>query len=277
MAVLALTLTVMVLVPATPEAGETDSQDWSERAIQVAVEVTVIDVLAASLPGCHMVDEMVSVCAGWVTVTVRIRPPPVKVTVPVRSAPVVLAAHRTVTVRVPAKAVAGETVSQVAEAELVQVMLAVNVTVPLPAAGPAARLAGLTVSDAIQLAWVTVNVRVTPPLANVMVPVRPALLVLEMTEAVTVLVPAVPEVGEIRSQDWLAEAVQVVVEVTVTGRVVPAEPGFQAVAETVSVWAGWVTVNVRVKPPQVKVTLPVRSAPVVLAVQLMATERSPLP
>jgi hypothetical protein len=77
---------------------------------------------------------------------------------------------------------------------------------------------------------------------------------LAVTEAVTVLVPAAPEVADRLSQVAESDAVQVVVEVTVSDVLVAVEPGFQAVGATVNVWAGWVTVNVAVWPPPEKVT-----------------------
>jgi hypothetical protein len=60
-----------------------------------------------------------------------------------------LAVHRTVTLRVPEAAVVGETVNQVADDELVQVMFAVTVTVPVLAAAVAVSVVGLTVNDGV--------------------------------------------------------------------------------------------------------------------------------
>jgi hypothetical protein len=73
-----------------------------------------------------------------------------------------------------------------------------------------------------------------PDDVNVMVPVRAALVVLAVTVAVTVLVPAAPEVGDRLSQVAESDAVQVAVEVTVSDVLVAVEPGFQVVGETVN-------------------------------------------
>ncbi len=125
-------------------------------------------------------------------------------------------------------------------------------------------------------ACVTAMVRVSPPPVTVTVPVRAAVPVLAVT--LTVRLPLLaPLAGVTVSQVWLSVAVQLTFAVTAPVAVEAAEANERAVGVTVrllAVGAACVTAIVRVSPPPVTVTVPVRAAVPVLAVTL--TETLPL-
>ena len=109
-------------------------------------------------------------------------------------------------------------------------------------------------------ACVTATVRVSPPPVTVTVPVRLAVPVFAV--ALTVKLPLlVPLVGEAVSQVWSSVTVQLTFAVTLTADEDAAEANDSAVCDNVrllAVGAACVTAIVRVSPPPVTVTVPVR-------------------
>jgi hypothetical protein len=107
--------------------------------------------------------------AAWLTVTVRVRPPPVKVSIPVLADPVFpVKLAVTVPSLLPEVGVA---VNQAALELSVQAILEVRVIAKFPAIGETDWVAGDTVKTG-GVAWVTVTVLVMPPPVKVSVPVR---------------------------------------------------------------------------------------------------------
>ena len=123
---------------------------------------------------------------------------------------------------------------------------------------------------AVVPACVTETVRVSPPPVTVTVPVRLVLPVFAV--ALTVKLPLLlPLVGEALSQVWSSVTVQLTFAVTLTADEDAAEASDSAVCDSVrllAVGAACVTAIVRVRPPPVTVTVPVRAAVPVFAVAL---------
>jgi hypothetical protein len=107
-----------------PEAGETVIQDASSLAVQLTLEVTVTDRVAAADVKSSVAGETVSALAGGVAAacvmaTVRVMPPPITVRVAVRG--LVAAFASAVTLTVPSLLPeSGETVIQDASSLAVQ-------------------------------------------------------------------------------------------------------------------------------------------------------------
>ena len=123
---------------------------------------------------------------------------------------------------------------------------------------------------AVVPACVTATVRVSPPPVTVTVPARLVLPVFAV--ALTVKLPLLlPLVGEALSQVWSSVTVQLTFAVTLTADEAAAEANDNEVCDSVrllAVGAACVTATVRVRPPPVIVTVPVRLVVLVLAVVL---------
>jgi hypothetical protein len=202
--------------------------------------------------------------AACVTATVRVMPPPVTVTLAVRSPPTFAGA---VTLTVPPFAPdAGEILSHEAELTDVQAVLAVTVIFIEAPGAPKLSEAGATVRDgagAEAAACVTPTVCVMPPPAMVIVAVRAApAFAAAVTETVLLLLP---EDGLTVAHASELTTVQLTPDVTVT-LAEPPEAGKSSVAgETVrpgvDTAAACVTPTVCVMPPPAMVIVAVRAAP----------------
>jgi hypothetical protein len=100
--------------------------------------------LPAAALGVEVVGVTAKVGAAWVTVTVRVIPLPVRVSIPVRNAPV-LPVQLAVTVALP-DPLAVEAVNHKALEVTVQLMLDVTVIAKLPSAAVRDEVVGLTVN-----------------------------------------------------------------------------------------------------------------------------------
>jgi len=216
------------------------------------------------------------IAAACEMLTVRVRPPPANVMVAVRAAPV-LAATVTFTV-LSLEPEAGETVAHAAE--LTAVQLTLEETVILCELSTAVNVsdAGESVSEGAGVGAATVcemlTVRVRPPPVNVIVAVRP-LLVLVVT--VTLIAPLLlPEAGETVAHVALLVAVQLTLDATVILCELPTPANSSDIGETVSEEVGvdaaaaCERLTARVIPPPVNVTVSLR-APPVLAANVMLT------
>ena len=152
-----------------PEVGEVVNHIALEETVQFTLEVSVMVTLPANGLTGLVVGVTVKFGAAWLTVTVRVSPPPVKVSTPVLADPV-FPVKLAVTVPLLLPEV-GEAVSQAALELTVQAMLEVSVIAKFPAIGETDWVAGDTVNTGGG-AWVTVTVLETPPPVKVRIPVR---------------------------------------------------------------------------------------------------------
>ena len=183
---LAVTATVIIESP-VPLAGETVSHAASALALQLMLELTVKPALPELAEKMRLVVDAVKMAAAadWVTVTLRVMPPPVMDNVPLRGVVVVLAATVTVTV-VSLAPLAGDAESQGASSLTLQLKFEVIPKVEEPAPAPNESETGATVSTAAAPDWLTVIVLATPPPLTFTVALREAVEGLARTVRVTV-------------------------------------------------------------------------------------------
>ena len=153
-----------------PDDGEVVSHAALEEAVQLTLEVREIAKLPDKAGTAWVAGVTARVGAAWVTVTVRVSPPPVKVSIPVLAAAVVFPVKLAVTVPLLLPEV-GEAVNHAELEATVQAILAVSATWKFPAAAENACEVGDTVKIG-GVAWVTVTVLETPPPVKVRIPVR---------------------------------------------------------------------------------------------------------
>lgn len=153
-----------------PEVGEVVNHTALEETVQFTLEVRVMVTLPANGLTGLVVGVTVRFGAAWLTVTVRVRPPPLNVRIPVLVAAPVFPVKLAVTVPLLLPEV-GVAVSQAALELTVQAMLEVSVIAKFPAIGETDWVAGDTVNTGGG-AWVTVTVLETPPPVKVRIPVR---------------------------------------------------------------------------------------------------------
>jgi len=152
-----------------PDVGEVVSHTALEETVQLTLEVSVIEKLPDKAGTAWVAGVTTRVGAAWLTVTVRVSPPPVKVSIPVLADPV-FPVKLAVTVPLLLPEV-GEAVNHAALEATVQAILAVSATWKFPAAAENACVVGDTVKIG-GVAWVTVTVLETPPPVKVRIPVR---------------------------------------------------------------------------------------------------------
>ena len=158
-----------------PLSGETVSHDVSLLlAFQAKSEVTVTAKEPANAVGLCEVGATVSTAAACVTVTVRLTPALVTVMVALRSAPVVFAVKLIANTPFSSPLAAATVSHAVLLLVAVHGVFVFDVTVrsSVPAGAVTLGAAGITVT--VAAACVTVMVRVIPPPATVMVPLRDA-------------------------------------------------------------------------------------------------------
>lgn len=155
-----------------PDAGLAVSQ----LALEVTVQAIFADTVTPKLPALEATDWLVGLTvkletAACVTVILVVAPPPLKVTTPVRSAPL-LALWFRLTEALPVPEF-GLMLNQAALELAVQGTLAVTEAMKLPAALPTDLELGLMVNiGAVFVAWVMVTVLDSKPEVMVMTPVR---------------------------------------------------------------------------------------------------------
>lgn len=127
-----------------PEVGEAVNHAALEATVQLTLEVREIEKLPDKAGTAWVAGVTARVGAAWVTVTVRVSPPPVKVSIPVLAAAVVFPVKLAVTVPSLLPEV-GEAVNQVALEATAQAKFEVRAIAKFPAIAETDWVAGDTV------------------------------------------------------------------------------------------------------------------------------------
>lgn len=247
--------------------GEIEIHAASSLTLQLTFEVTEKVALPAPALKGSVVSEVVSTADSpdCEMATVRVMPPPVRVTVPLRELVEGLAVTVTATV-VSFVPLAGERVIQTASSLALQGTFALSVKVVLPAPAPKVRLGGDTVRERADAAWDTDMVRVSPPPVMVMMPLRTLESGLAVTEMAMVAL-----FEPLAAESVIHSASSLIAQVTLEMRLTIALPAPAAKVrlgcETVRIASAacWDTSKVLVMPPPETVISPRRGLVVVLA------------
>ena len=247
-------------------SGEKEIQAASSLTLQLTFEFT--EKVALPAPGLKgsVLTDAVSTAASpdCETATVRVMPPPVRVTIPLRELVEGLAVTVTTTV-VSFVPLVGESEIQTASSLALHGTFVLRWMLVLPAPAPKVKSEGETVSEIVEAAWMTDMLLVSPPPAIVMRPLRWVAWGLAVTETarVALFVPLVAE-------RVIHSALSVIVQLTLETRLIMALPApelkLRLLWEMVRTGSAacWETIMVLAKPPPVTTISPRRGLVVVL-------------
>ena len=248
-------------------------------AVQGMVEVTPTHVLAAATVGAQDVAPRSRVAAGWLTVTVRVRPPAVAVTIAVLSEAVVLVVADRVNDPLPLP-LPDVTVNQgtllVADQDIVEV----TPTHVLAAVTGRAQVDTLRSSEAA--AWETETLKVKPVAVRSLAVALLTLGIVLTSALIEKDALPIPQLGETINHDASLVTTQLVLSLssvkltfTTTDEAPAAGPHDEALRDGASV--PWMTVTVRMLPPAVTVTVAVLANVEVLAAAVRINDPLPVP